>query len=637
MENVRLSIGQTWRAGALALVVGLTPGAAQAFELFGFRFFEGPPPPPPEGSVTYNVQFDVVGGESELLKSVERASVLEEEKGEPSPGSAALLSRANTDYQRILAALYDNARYGPTISIKVDGREVSSTPIDTEFGDTADVVVTVDPGPVFTFGEVDVKNRPGEIPNDETVPPSLEELGLVPGGVANANKIIAGEAALVGGWRELGYPKAQIARRTASAYHETDQLGVMIDVAPGRPAVFGTTSVSGTARMDPEFVAWYAGLKYGERFDPDAVERARDQLRRLGVFKAARIVEGATINPDGTLDMGIEVAERPLRVIGGGVNYSTLDGAGAEAYWRHRNLFGRAEQLELNASIGGVDADDPDSYNYKLEANFLKPGVFTPYTDFLAKIYAEQDSPDTYRARAVGGRMGFMHRPTTKITLAGYASFEASTIDQTDYGDGDFLFASLPLSVDYDGSNNQYNPTKGYHLIGSFEPFYEAVNGNIGAISQIDGRVYYGFAKDRVVLAARGVVGSIVGAPLQEVPANKMFFAGGGGSIRGYPYRGVGPVDPVTDEVHGGRSYLVGSLEARVKVTDTIGVVPFFDFGNAFDSEYPDFDVPLKTSVGLGLRYYTGLGPLRFDVAVPLDPYDGDPNVAFYIGLGQAF
>ncbi|UOM36156.1 autotransporter assembly complex family protein [Acuticoccus sp. I52.16.1] len=613
------------------------PGSADAFEIFGMRFFEGPPEPPPEGSVSYTVEFEVLDNDGGLKSAIERASVLEEERDEPSPGAAALISRAQSDYQRILASLYEKARYGPTISILVDGREAATMPIDAELGDTAQVHVTVDPGPEFHFGRVEVTNPPPDVPDDDSLPPTLETLGLVAGGTAEANKIIAGEASLVGRWRENSYAKARIAERTASAYHDNSTLDVAIDVAPGRPAVFGPTTVSGTSRMDPAFVAYYAGLKVGEKFDPDRIDRARDQLRRLEVFKAVRIVEGDEINPDGTLDMGIEVAERPLRVFGGGVNYSTLDGAGAEAYWRHRNLFGRAEKLNLGASVSGIDAQDPTEYNYRVEATFIKPGVFTPYTDFRSTIYADQDSPDTYRARTLGGNFGLQHRPTTRITMSGYASFEASTIDQTDYGDGDFLFASLPLSIEYDGSNNEYNPTRGYKVIGSLEPFYEINNQNIGGIAQLEGRAYYGFADDRFVLAGRAAVGSIFGAPLQEIPANKLFFAGGGGSIRGYPYRGVGPRDPVTDEVHGGRSYFVGSVEARVKVTESIGVVPFFDFGNAFNSELPDFDEPLKTAAGIGLRYYTSLGPLRFDVAVPLDPYDGDPNVAFYIGLGQAF
>lgn len=625
------------RAALLVAAVLLTvPAPASAIEILGFRFFEGEPEPPPEGAVTYTVEFEVFGEDKSLRDQIMRASSLEEESGDPSPGSGALLARARGDYQRILAALYAAGRYGPTISILVDGREASYLPIDTDLGDSTSVYVTVDPGPEYRFGGVDVVNRPGEVPDDDEVPATLEDLGLAPGELALSGKVLAGEAALVGRWRELGYPKAAIANRSATARHDDDALDVGIAVEPGRPAVFGTTSVSGTERMDPAFVAYYAGIEPGEPFDPDDLERARDQLRRLEVFQATRIVEADAINPDGSLDIGLELAERPRRVFGAGTKYSTLDGAGAEAYWRHRNLFGRAEKLDLRAQVGGVNAQEPDKYNYRVAATFIKPGVFTPYTDFSALVFGEQLAPDTFRARTVGGRVGLTNRVTRRLTIGGFASVEASTIDETDFGDGDFLFLSLPVSATYDGSNNEYDPTEGFRTTVKFEPFYEAANSNIGGIAELGGSVYYGLADDRVVLAARAAVGSIFGAPLDEVPATKLFYAGGGGSIRGYPFKGVGPL---TEDgfVFGGRSYFTGALEARVRVTERIGVVPFLDFGNAFVDEIPSFSEPLKFGAGLGLRYRTGLGPVRLDVAVPLDPFDGDPAVAFYVGLGQAF
>ncbi|WP_420394109.1 autotransporter assembly complex protein TamA [Acuticoccus sp.] len=629
-------MSQLVRYACVALVTLLAlPAPALAIEIFGYRFFEDEPEVP-EGGVAYTVEFEVFGDDRGLTRRIERASALEEESDEPSPGAGALIARAQSDYQRILAALYADGRYGPTISILVDGREAATLPIDTTLGEAAEVYVTVDPGPVYAFADVDIANRPGEVPDDDDVPKTVEELGLRPGEPALSGVVLASEAALVGRWRELGYPKAAIADRDATARHDDDALDVGIAVEPGRPAVFGTTTVSGTTRMDPGFVAYYAGIEPGEPFDPDDLERARDQLRRLEVFRAIRIVEADAIGPDGTLDVDLQLAERPPRVFGAGVKFSSLDGIGGEAYWRHRNLFGRAEKLDLRASVGGINGEDPDLYNYRVAATFIKPGVFTPYTDFTALLFAEQLAPDTFRARTVGARAGLTNRVTERLTVSAFGSVEVSTIDETEVGDGDFVFLSLPVTVEYDGSNDRYDPTRGYRASLRLEPFYEAVNSNVGGITEVEGSVYYGLADDRLVLAARGAVGSIFGTPYDETPATKLFHIGGGGSIRGYPYKGVGPRDD-DDDVVGGRSYLEGSLEARIRVTDKIGVVPFVDVGNAFEDELPDFSEPLKVGVGLGLRYRTGLGPLRADVAFPLDPFDGDPAVAFYLGLGQAF
>ena len=132
------------------------------------------------------------------------------------------------------------------------------------------------------------------------------------------------------------------------------------------------------------------------------------------------------------------------------------------------------------------------------------------------------------------------------------------------------------------------------------------------------------------MLATRGAIGSILGGDRSELPANRLFFAGGGGSVRGYGYRNLGP--RIGGEVVGGLSYLELSAEVRARVTESFGVVGFVDAGNAFAEPYPDFKGGLKVGVGAGIRYYTGLGPIRLDVAIPLDGQSGDPDFGIYAG-----
>ncbi len=609
---------------------------ASAFEIFGIHLFGREKTPPPPGSISYSVEVVTPEGDRAVNKQVRNASRLFADKKDPSPGPAALLATARGDYQRILATLYADGRYGGTISIKVDGLEAADAPIDSEIPDGATVVINVDPGPVYLFENLKIENRPGPIAGDRTLPKTPEELGFVNGQPAKSTVVLATEGSIVGRWREKGYPKARIAEREATAMHPEEELDVYIRAESGRPAVFGETTVNGTNRMDPGFVAYYAGIVPGEPFDPDDLERARDQLRRLETFQAVRIVEADEITDEGTLPITIETSERKRYVIGGGALFSSVDGFGLEGYWRNRNLFGRGEKLGLEASAGGINGDDPNGYNYSLAMSFLKPGVFTPYTDFASRIYAEQLAPTTFRSRTLGANAGFKHRFNNRLSGDIFAQFQASTIDQTTVGDGDFYMLSLPTALNYDGSDNALDPTRGFRLGAKAEPFHEFNYDNTGLISELSGSVYVPLADDRLVLAARAMVGSIVGVPLDEMPANRLYFAGGGGSIRGYPYLGVGPRD-ATGEIVGGRSIFTASAEARIKVTESIGIVPFVDAGNAFEDEFPSFNEPLKFGAGLGLRYYTSLGPIRFDVAVPLEPYDGDPPIAFYIGLGQAF
>jgi translocation and assembly module TamA len=142
--------------------------------------------------------------------------------------------------------------------------------------------------------------------------------------------------------------------------------------------------------------------------------------------------------------------------------------------------------------------------------------------------------------------------------------------------------------------------------------------------------------EDRVVLAAKLSAGMLVGAgDLEAIPATRRFFAGGGGSVRGYAYQEISPLDASGDAT-GGRAYALGSFEARVNVTETIGIVPFLDIGSVTAANYPDFS-DIRMGAGIGLRYLTPFGPLRLDVAMPLDPYDGGSKYGIYAGIGQSF
>jgi translocation and assembly module TamA len=203
----------------------------------------------------------------------------------------------------------------------------------------------------------------------------------------------------------------------------------------------------------------------------------------------------------------------------------------------------------------------------------------------------------------------------------------------------DYRLVGVPISTSYDSTDNLLDPTIGVRFTGSITPYAGFLGSNPSiVVAKAQGSTYYSLDDEaRYIVAARLAFGSISGAALQDIPANIRFFAGGGGSVRGYPYRTLGPLGPF-DLPIGGRSLLEASVEARIKFTETIGLVPFFDAGTAFAGSLPDFNERIFTSVGIGLRYYTAIGPIRVDLAVPLERIKGDqPPVALYVSLGQAF
>ncbi|MEW5424318.1 autotransporter assembly complex family protein [Amorphus sp. 3PC139-8] len=639
MNAIRLpTLAFAWAAGFAA---ALAPAPAAAFELFGIKLFGsgsddaettdviGEPQP-------YDVTFDVPG-DTDVESSLKGASSLWRDRKRPASGAAGLLAKARGDYRNLVYALYANARYGGTVSITIDGQQAADLPFDATFPDTADVRISVDPGPLFLFDKATIRNQAPYPTNRRDVVPTPESGGFQTGQPARSTVILQAEARAVEAWRQQGYAKAKAGPRHVSAVHPSDTVNAELEMEPGRKAYFGPTSVSGTKRMDPDFVAYMAGFKQGEEFDPDAVQRASDRLAKLDVFSSLRVEENETIEPDGSLPMHVIVRERKLHRIGVGGSFSSIDGLGLEAYWLHRNLFGRAEQLRIDGKVANFDNKvDPEDFTYRAGATFTKPGVGTPDSNFVASIYGEREVLDTYTKTGVSGQAGINHQFSKELSARGFLTGQVAEFEDDVYGTRDFTTGGFLGAFTYDSRNDPTNATRGHYVDVTALPFYEFNYANAASRFTAEARTYYAVDGDnRIVLAARGKIGTLVGPSIAELPPDLLFFAGGGGSVRGYPYRSIG-VD-VGNNVVGGKSLLEGSFEVRGRFTQTIGAVAFLDAGLVGADSTPDFDQDVKLGAGVGLRYFTSVGAIRLDVAVPLEQRDGEPSVAFYVGIGQAF
>jgi len=224
-------------------------------------------------------------------------------------------------------------------------------------------------------------------------------------------------------------------------------------------------------------------------------------------------------------------------------------------------------------------------------------------------------------------------------TFSVQAGVEAQTGVATDsLGRVDYTLVGVPVSLTYDSTDNKLDPTRGVRVNASFAGFGTFFGSSLDlAQTKARASAYYALDDDsRFVLAGRVGFGALGGPSLDQIPANWRFYSGGGGSVRGYAYDSLGPTGPF-GAVVGGRSLFEASAELRVKVTDTIGIVPFFDAGNAFASSFPNFSQALYTAAGLGLRYYTSIGPIRLDVAFPFQRRSGSGPLAIYVSIGQAF
>ncbi|WP_433761296.1 BamA/TamA family outer membrane protein [Brucella anthropi] len=624
---------------------------ALAFEIFGVRLWGEDKKEDPDiiDPKTYSVEVTTTGDrknadgtEADLKSTIEGASGLVSDAERPASGSAGLLAKARGDYRRILAALYGEGRYGGTISIQVDGREANDIPPDAEIPNDAKVAISVDPGPQFLFSRTAISNiAPPPVDKRDHVQ-SPEDAGFAPGQVARSGTVIKAERLAVEAWRQQGYAKARVTDEDIVADHADNRVSADVSLDPGQKAHYGPVSVVGTARMDPQFVAWMTGLKEGQEYDPDDIEKAKKRLGRMEVFRAMSFEEAEKIEPDGSLPMTLNVQERKPRRFGFGAEYSTIDGFGLTGYWMHRNLFGRGERLRFDAKVSGIggtqdNSFDPKNFTYLLGTSFTKPGVYTPDTDFVASLDAKREVLDAYTETSVNAKTGFTQIFSDELSGALYAKASQGHFDDDVFGSRSFTTAGLEGNLLYDSRNNKPDPSSGFYLEGNIQPFYEFQYGNFATRFTAEGRTYYGFGeKDRVILAGRLKVGSIVGASIEDLPPSQLFLAGGGGSVRGYGYRNIG-VSAGNGEIIGGRSLVEANGEVRTRITDSIGAVAFVDAGYVGEKSFPDFSEQMRVGVGGGLRYLTGLGPIRLDVAVPLNRRSGDPSYGLYVGIGQAF
>jgi translocation and assembly module TamA len=620
-------------AGLACALLLAAPLPANSFEIFGWKFFESaedeanavPDPLPYEADLT------ISNGADDLTKELKDASLLVQQQEKPPSGEAGLLARSLSDRERLIAQLYADGRYGGTVDITLAGIPLETALEQSDLPDARPVKVEilVNPGPVFTFSNIDVSSQDGDLSTD----PSF--WGLAKGEVAASGKILTAEKRMIAVLRDRGYPKARIAERRITADHSTNTLAVVLIADAGHQARFGPVSVKGTEVTDPDFVVQQAMLPVGGVYSPEDLARARKRLNELGIFSSIRLVEGEIEGPDGTMPVTIEVSERKRHVIGAGASWSSTEGFGVESYWRRRNLFGRGELLSVEGSVGRIGNESVLDMEYSARIAFEKPGVFGPLTSFSTSLQARQEHPDAYKSRSITYD-AYLNREFSE-QLKGRAGAEVFYANEEDaFGDGDYLLVGLPADLTFDNRDDKLNPSKGIFAALFAEPAYDTLNSN--AMGFIKGTVSSYYALDqakRFILAGRVSTGSILAPSVESVPASRRFIAGGGGSIRGYAYRNVGPRKD--GEVTGGRSIIELSGEVRVMVTETIGIVGFVDAGNAYEDSIPDFSESLKVGVGAGLRYFTPIGPLRVDAAVPLDPGQDDPDFALYVGLSQAF
>ena len=565
--------------------------------------------------------------DTDLLKAFRQQSALE--GGIKKPANAAQIDRrARADADLLTELLHAEGYYDARVEPRI---EVAGA--DEKSG-AAGVTVFLDavPGEQYRFASVEL---PGLEAAGEDAPELREKFAVKASDPVVAKNVIAAGIALKIALGQRGFATAKIGDQDIVIDHETRSALLKLPVDPGPVARFGEIRVTGQPPLGARHVADIARFKRGDRFKQSDADDLRRALVATGLVSTVEVkvtpVSGAQI-----VDLDVHLEPAPMRTIAGELGYGTGEGARAEVSWQHRNLFNPEGALTVRGVVGTQEQVAAVSFrrnNFRRRDQVLN-----------AQASASNVDRDAFAAKTLllsGGierQSNFIWHKKWTWSLGGELALsdERDTIEST--GEArrrKFFIAAVPGSLGYDGSNDLLDPTKGFRLLGRISPELSFQSGTLTyARAQFDASAYHSLS-NRVVAAGRIRVGTIVGASRDQIAPSRRFYAGGGGSVRGYGYQQLGPRDADNDPI-GGRSLAEFALETRIRVGGVFGIVPFLDGGTLSTTAMPSMR-NWQFGAGIGARYYSSFGPIRIDVGTPLNPQKGDSRVAVTVSLGQAF
>ncbi|MEP3755443.1 MAG: BamA/TamA family outer membrane protein [Alteripontixanthobacter sp.] len=503
------------------------------------------------------------------------------------------------------------------------------------------------PGVRYRFGAVDLGNL-GQAPDAGMLRDTFE---IQPGDPLSSDKIVEEQFDLDRKLGESGYPFAVIDGPSLLIDHDRDEGDLTMPVSPNGKYVFGDVTSS-----LPEFLSG-RHLATIARFDPgDVYKRSLQQdLRRAvtatglvgSVTVTPREVEAPSADEPGIVELDVGITKAPLRTVAGAIGYGTEEGVRVEASWEHRNLFPPEGALRVRGIVG--------TQEQLLGVTFKKNNFGGRDRILTLDAFASTLDSDAFDAQTIG-IVGNYERTSNLLfqkPLSWSFGFEVlgsrerpPSVNGVVSPREEYLIAALPVSALIDTTDSLLDPTGGFRLGGRLAPETSRNSGmqSFYLRSQVDASYYQAFGGDApdegrpLVVAGRVRLGTMPGADLADIAPSRRYYAGGGGSVRGYGFQQIGPRDTL-GEPSGGRSLVELSLEARIPTSfldGAVSVVPFIDAGSVSRSVTPDFET-IRVGAGVGVRYHTGFGPLRVDVATPINPGPDDSPVAIYVSLGQAF
>jgi translocation and assembly module TamA len=592
---------------------------------------QAPISPTPDTSVAatateheYDVQLDGLGdaGTPELISQFRQLSSLEE--GRKSVANAAQIDRRAREDANLLAELlrahgYYDASVDPEITPAEPKQRVR-------------VTLHAAPGEVYRFADIRLPGLDAAGPDTTAL---RDAFGVKPHDPVTAEEVIKGEGALTVELGKRGYAFADVGEPDITVDHETRTATLVLPVEPNGVREFGQVVVEGEPLFSARHIQRIARFRPGGRFETPLLDDLRRALIATALVGSAEVRPVARPNSK-VVDVAVKLTRAPVHTVAGELGYGTGEGAKILASWQHRNLI----KPEGAVTIQGVLGTQEQSLGITLrQNNFHRRDQVLNAQIAASHLHQNAFDARTFRIGANRERQTniiWQKKWTWSLGTELIASDEkAVDADTATIRRRTYLIAALPATLSYDGSDDLLDPTRGFRLSARLSPELSLQNGAFGyGRLQLDGSAYHPVS-GRVVIAGRIRLGTIIGASRDRIAPSRRFYAGGGGSVRGFGYQDLGPRDPIFNDPLGGRSLAEFALEARIRVGN-FGIVPFIDAGNIYTSPLPHID-ELRFGTGIGLRYYSSFGPIRVDVGTPIGRRPGEPRIAVYVSLGQAF
>jgi translocation and assembly module TamA len=499
-------------------------------------------------------------------------------------------------------------------------------------------IVRVDPGPRFTFDDPEIEWI-ATAPDARSQAAGEQIMGLTIGGPGRAAEVLGAEGRIIAALHQRGYADAEAGERRVTVDHATKVVQPTFVISAGDLVRLDGVVLETPGRTNLAWVSRLAPWKPGDPYSPDAVAELERRLRDTGVYDSVTVAVPGKDKTDsqGRRVVFVNLSDRKPHTIEAGFGYSTSEGAGIDGRWIFYNRLGRADTLTFTGRLAQI--------GQKLDAEISLPHWRRPNQTLRVGGGPYADNTDAYDDKGVGVRADVTRRwGKTSFFTYGATLDYSRTAEKVSVGNvilvgqsRTVLTATVLGAVALDRSDDPLNPKRGWRVEARAEPTLLTGDVQLPFLkAQVQGSAYFSLdPKGNTVIAVRLKGGSIFGGTIPEVPANRRFYAGGGGSVRGYAWQAIGP--RLSDNTpQGGLSLVESSFEVRRKVTDRWSGAVFLDTGAVGTHGFPkgeDFSV----GAGFGVRYDLGFGPIRADLAVPLNKRKGDPAFQIYLSIGQAF